>query len=325
MCVAAFGTDFEDHDGADFYFPFSGRARRAAREETRPKGGCGMAKEKPAEQARVWLLPLDDILPSPFQARTVFDEQELKKLAVSILQNGLLQPVSVRPVGESAYQLIAGERRLRACRLAGMERIPAIIYHFEDEKMAALGLLENLQREQLNPFEQAKALRDLLNLWNCTQEAAARRLGIAQPTLANKLRLLMLTREQQDICTRENLTERHARAVLRLPTSELRTKALRIAAERSYNVQQTEALVERVLAQKPKPMRSIMVKDVRIFVNTIDRAVKLMTGNGIPATAEKREQPDYIEYIVRIPTSRCVERRPGAFQESGALREAKEG
>lgn len=266
-----------------------------------------MSKEKLKEQTRVWLLPVEKITPSPFQARAVFDELELKKLAVSILQNGLLQPVSVRPTADGRYQLIAGERRLRACKLAGMQSIPAIIYHFEDEKTAALSLLENLQREQLNPFEQAKALRDLLNLWNCTQEAAARKLGIAQPTLANKLRLLMLTQEQQDICTAAGLTERHARAVLRLPASEQRTKALRSAAEHAYNVQQTEALVERLLTQKPKQRRTIMVKDVRIFVNTIDRAVKMMTGSGIPATAEKREQPDYIEYVVRIPTAHCVE------------------
>lgn len=262
-----------------------------------------MSKENPPEQTKVYLLPIASIDPSPFQARTVFDEKELKKLAVSILQNGLLQPVSVRPVGENHYQLIAGERRLRACRLANMQSIPAIIFHFEDEKTAALSLLENLQREELNPFEQARALRDLLNLWDCTQEAAARRLGMAQPTLANKLRLLTLNEEQEGICLSAGLTERHARAVLRLPTAAMRTKALRQAAEHAYNVQQTEALCERMLTQKLKPRRSVMVKDVRIFVNTIDRAVKLMTGSGIPATAEMREQPDCIEYVVRIPTA----------------------
>lgn len=272
------------------------------------KGGIGMAREKLTEQTRVWLLPIEKITPSPFQARAAFNELELKKLAISILQNGLLQPVSVRPTADGRYQLIAGERRLRACKLAEMQKIPAIIYHFEDEKTAALSLLENLQREQLNPFEQARALRDLLNLWNCTQETAAQKLGIAQPTLANKLRLLMLTQEQQEICLSANLTERHARAVLRLPSSEQRTKVLRAAAEHAYNVQQTEAAVERLLSQKPKQKRTVMVRDVRIFVNTIDRAVKLMTGNGIPATAEKREQPDYIEYIVRIPTAHCAER-----------------
>jgi len=261
-----------------------------------------LAAEKPSDQTKVYYLPLDRIDPSPFQARTIFDEGELKKLAVSILQNGLLQPISVRPVGENRYQLIAGERRLRACKLAKMQSIPAIIFHFEDEKAAALSLLENLQREELNPFEQARALRDLLNLWDCTQESAARRLGMAQPTLANKLRLLALNEEQQAICLNANLTERHARAVLRLPNAAMRTKALQQAAAHAYNVQQTEALCERMLTQKPKPRRSVMVKDVRIFVNTIDRAVKLMTGSGIPATAEMHEQPDCIEYVVRIPT-----------------------
>ena len=150
-------------------------------------------KEKWGEQARVVLLPIDAIDPSPFQARTNFKQNEIKKLAVSILQNGLLQPVSVRPAEGGRYQLIAGERRLRACKLAQLQNIPALVYHFEDEKTAALSLLENLQREQLNPFEQARALRELLDLWDCTQEAGARRLGIAQPTLANKLRLLTLT------------------------------------------------------------------------------------------------------------------------------------
>ena len=125
----------------------------------------------------------------------------------------------MRPAEGGGCQLIAGGRRLRACKLAHPQNIPALVYHFEDEKTAALSLLENLQREQLNPFEQARALRELLDLWDCTQEAGARRLGIAQPTLANKLRLLTLTPEQQQICIEANLTERHARAVLRLPTS----------------------------------------------------------------------------------------------------------
>ena len=193
-------------------------------------------KEKLEEHARVVLLDVERITPSPYQARKTFSEKEIKKLAVSILQNGLLQPISVRPTVDGRWQLIAGERRLRACRLAGMRTIPAIVYHFEDEKTAALSLLENIQREQLNPFEQARALRELLDLWGCTQEAGARRLGIAQPTLANKLRLLTLTPAQQEFCVAQSLTERHARAVLRLPTEELRSKALKAAAQRGYKM-----------------------------------------------------------------------------------------
>ena len=131
------------------------------------------------QPVKVVYLPIDSITPSPFQARKTFSQQDIQKLAVSILQNGLLQPISVRPMADGTYQLIAGERRWRACKMAAMSTIPALIYYFEDEKTAALSLLENLQREQLNPFEQARALRDLLCLWNCTQEAGARRLGIA--------------------------------------------------------------------------------------------------------------------------------------------------
>ena len=258
------------------------------------------------QPVKVVYLPIDSITPSPFQVRKTFSQQDIQKLAASILQNGLLQPISVRPMPGGTYQLIAGERRWRACKMAAMSTIPALIYHFEDEKTAALSLLENLQREQLNPFEQARALRDLLCLWICTQEAGARRLGIAQPTLANKLRLLSLNAEQEELCVRAGLTERHARAVLRLPNSEMRTRALKVILQNGYNVQQTEQFVSRILENKPRPRRRMMVKDVRLFVNTIERAVKLMTGNGIPATATKKEQEDYIEYVVRIPTSSAV-------------------
>lgn len=262
------------------------------------------------EHAKVILLPVGEITPSPFQARTVFDETEMKKLAVSILQNGLLQPISVRPTADGRWQLIAGERRLRACIMAGKSDIPAIVYRYEDEQTAALGLLENLQREQLNPFEQARALRDLLNLWNCTQEVAARKLGIAQPTLANKLRLLVFTPEQEAMCIQAGLTERHARAVLRLPTMEARTKVLQTVVARHYNVQQTEDLVQRIMDERARPHRRVMVRDVRIFMNTINRAVQLMTASGIPAVTHKTEQADYIEYVVRIPTQTAVEEPP---------------
>ena len=266
-------------------------------------------KKRPVyqEHAKVILLPVDKITPSPFQARTTFDTLEIKKLAVSILQNGLLQPISVRPTADGRWQLIAGERRLRACSMAGMDCIPAIVYRYEDEQTAALGLLENLQREQLNPFEQARALRDLLNLWDCTQEVAARKLGIAQPTLANKLRLLVFSEEQEQMCVQAGLTERHARAVLRLPAMEARTKVLETVIARHYNVQQTEDLVQRIVDDKQKPKRRVMVRDVRIFVNTINRAVQLMTASGIPAVTEKKEEDDYIEYVVRIPTQTAVE------------------
>ena len=258
--------------------------------------------ERKKQAGKIYFLPIDQIRPSPFQARREFSEQELAALAQSIRENGLLQPISVRKVSDGGYELVAGERRLRACRLAKMNTIPAILCDYDDERTAALGLLENIQRADLNPFEQAQGLKDVMVLWDCTQAEAAKRLGMAQPTLANKLRLLTLTPAQQEFCVAQNLTERHARAVLRLPTEELRSKALKTAAQRGYTVQQTEALVERVLSARPKPKRKLMVKDVRIFVNTIEHALKVMTGSGIPATATRNENEEYIEYVVRIPT-----------------------
>ena len=147
------------------------------------------------KQGRILMLPVDCIEPSPYQARTAFDEPEIAALAVSILQNGLLQPISVRRVGLHKYQLVAGERRLRACRLAKLDKVPAILADYDDSESAALGLLENLQRSQLDPFDTARGIKEVIRLWGCTQAEAARRLGLSQPALANKLRLLKLAED----------------------------------------------------------------------------------------------------------------------------------
>jgi len=259
--------------------------------------------ERKKSAGKIHALPIDAIRPSPFQARTSFDEQELAGLAQSIRENGLLQPISVRKTADGSYELVAGERRLRACKLAKMQTIPAILCNYSDERTAALGLLENLQRENLNPFEQAQGLRDVMVLWDCTQAEAAKRLGMAQPTLANKLRLLQLTTDQRQFVLDNGLTERHARAVLRLPENR-RSEALITIAKRRMNARQTDLYIEQVLnAAAPGRHRISMVKDVRIFVNTIDHAIRLMTDNGVPATAHREERDGYIEYTVRIPTA----------------------
>lgn len=257
------------------------------------------ANQKPG---KIVLLPVEQIEPSPFQARTAFDETEIAALAVSILQNGLLQPISVRKTGYHKYQLVAGERRLRACRLAKMTTIPAILCTYADEQTAALGLLENLQRADLNPFEQAQGLKDVMVLWDCTQAEAAKRLGMAQPTLANKLRLLQLTADQRQFVLDNGLTERHARAVLRLPENR-RSEALIMIAKRKMNARATDLYIDQLLNETPGKHRVSMVKDVRIFVNTIDHAIRLMTDNGVPATSHREERDGYIEYTVRIPTA----------------------
>ena len=257
--------------------------------------------ERRKSAGKIYQLPVEAIRPSPFQARTSFNEQELAGLAQSIRENGLLQPISVRRV-EGGYELVAGERRLRACKLAKMHTIPAILCDYPDERTAALGLLENLQREDLNPFEQAQGLRDVIVLWDCTQAEAAKRLGMAQPTLANKLRLLQLTADQRQFVLDNGLTERHARAVLRLPENR-RSEALITIAKRKMNARATDLYIEQLLNETPGRHRISMVKDVRIFVNTIDHAIRRMTDNGVPATAHREERDGYIEYTVRIPTA----------------------
>ena len=248
--------------------------------------------ERKKQAGKIYFLPIDQIRPSPFQARREFSEQELAALAQSIRENGLLQPISVRKVSDGGYELVAGERRLRACRLAKMSTIPAILCDYDDERTAALGLLENIQRADLNPFEQ-----------DCTQAEAAKRLGMAQPTLANKLRLLQLNADQRQFVLDNSLTERHARAVLRLPENR-RSEALINIAKRRMNARQTDLYIEQLLNTPAKGRHRIsMVKDVRIFVNTIDHAIRLMTDNGVPATAHREEKDGYIEYTVRIPTT----------------------
>ncbi len=281
-----------------------------------------MSRKETQKPGRVLLLPIDSIEPSPYQARTAFDEPEIAALAVSILQNGLLQPVSVRRVGLRKYQLVAGERRLRACRLAKLEKIPAILADYDDSESAALGLLENLQRSQLDPFDTARGIKEVIRLWGCTQAEAARRLGLSQPALANKLRLLTLTPEQQQLCAAHHLTERHARAVLRLPESR-RTAALEKIVQEQMSVRQADKLVDAMLAapKGPGPCRKTipMVRDVRFFVNTLQHAVDLMTQKGIAATTSCDRKDGCLEYIVRIPVGR--DGRPvtgAAAAEAGA-------
>ena len=258
--------------------------------------------ERKKSVGKIYLLPVDAIRPSPFQARTNFDERELAGLAQSIRENGLLQPISVRKIADG-YELVAGERRLRACKMAKMEQIPAVLCEYSDQRTAAMGLLENIQREDLNPFEQAQGLRDVMVLWDCTQAEAAKRLGMAQPTFANKLRLLQLTADQRQFILDNGLTERHARAVLRLPENR-RSEALITIAKRRMSARATDLYIEQLLSETAKGKHRIsMVKDVRIFVNTIDHAIRLMTDNGVPATAHREERDGYIEYTVRIPTA----------------------
>lgn len=249
-------------------------------------------------------LPTSKILPNPSQPRKLFQEAELQSLAQSIMANGLLQPVTVRREG-GAYYLVAGERRLRACKMAGLSEIPAIISDCEQDESAILALLENVQRRDLHMFEQASAIVNLLREWNITQEEAAKRLGMSQSYLANKIRLLKLTEEEQLEIIRHDLSERHARALLRVDDIELRRRLLQTVIARNLNVKQTEELVLQHLTEKKSGRsagkRTFVAKDIRLFINTIDHAVDAMKTAGIQAQTERKETEDYIECVVRIP------------------------
>ena len=255
------------------------------------------------DKLKLTKLPVAKIQPNPSQPRKLFREEELRSLAQSIQENGLLQPVTVRKEG-GVYFLVAGERRLRACKIAGLREIPAIVTDCAQEDSAVLALLENLQRRDLHIFEQANALINLLREWQITQEEAARRLGMSQSALANKIRLLKLSPEEQAEILEHDLTERHARALLRIDDMSLRQKVLRAVVEKKLNVAQTEELINLTLQRKePKKRarRTFVAKDIRLFINTIDHAVDAMKTAGIEAQAEKRETAEYIECTVRIP------------------------
>ena len=260
-----------------------------------------MINEKPRTAGQVLLIPTEQIYPNPNQPRQVFDQEELVNLAISIRMNGILQPITVRQM-DKGYELVSGERRLRASRLAGLISIPCIVVDVNNMKSAVFALIENLQRQNLNYFEEAIAIERLMNEYSLSQEDAARRLGKAPSTVSNKLRLLSLP-EKARICLMENgLTERHARALLKLDKEDVMAALERII-EKKLNVTQTEEFVEDILSQKDAPKRQTkrMFSDVKIFLNTINSAVDTMKKSGIGADIKREDTGESYIYRIEIP------------------------
>ena len=249
------------------------------------------------------------IRPNRTQPRRSFDEESLKSLSRSIVENGILQPLVVRRINATEFELIAGERRLRAAIMAGMNKVPCVIHKCGDKDSALLALIENLQRTDLNMFEEARGIARLIRKYGLTQEQAAIKLGKKQSTVANKLRLLRLGFEEQEWILTAHLSERHARALLRINDESLRREVLSRIISDDLSVGEAEMLVTEALMKKPEPEpvrkqeRKIAVKDVRIFVNTINKAVDTMRLSGINAISRRSETEDYIEYTVKIPKS----------------------
>ncbi len=257
-------------------------------------------------EGNVVSVDIKKILPSPFQTRTVFNQDDLIELSNSICENGLLQPITLRRKDKDFFELVAGERRLRACKMAGIKKISAIICDMDDLVSSVFGYIENSQRTDLNPFEQAKGIQKLIEIWEVTQEQAAKRLGITQPTLSNKLRLLNLTPQEQEICVQYNLTERHARAALSAMPKNRKSVLIR-AGQRQMSVSNLEALIAQQNAlEMPRRRKAYMIKDVRIFANSINKAINFMRNAGIDATSKRNDTQDYIEYVVRIPVAQAV-------------------
>ena len=251
-------------------------------------------------------LPVGSIRPNPYQPRQVFDDGGLQELADSLRQHGILQPLTVRR-SESGWELIAGERRLRAAQLAGLETVPCIEAAADDQRSALLALVENLQRRDLHYFEEATAIGDYLHRCGCTQEEAAARLGRSPSALANKLRLLRLAQPCRELLMRHGLTERHARTLLRLEDPEERLAALQHIASHHLNVAQAEQYIDRrlsLLQSAPPARRTFILKDVRLFLNSVDRGLRLVRDAGVCAEVQRADTEDSILLTIRIGKNR---------------------
>lgn len=259
------------------------------------------------EEKRILRLPAAEIRPNPRQPRQVFEEAGLRELAASIRRHGILQPLSVRRVPDG-WELIAGERRLRAARLAGLETVPCIEAAVDDRESALLALVENLQRRDLHYFEEAAAIADYLKQSGVTQEEAAAQLGRSPSAVANKLRLLRLSPACREVLLSHGLTERHARCLLRLEDEGERLNAVQHIASRHLNVAQAEQYIERRLADlqatPPAGRRTFIIKDVRLFLNSVDRGLRLIRDAGIDAACGREETEDDILLTIRIPKQR---------------------
>ena len=255
----------------------------------------------------VW-LPVEELSPNPVQPRSRFDDQALEELSQSIRSYGILNPLTVRCRG-GKYELVAGERRLRAARLAGLTEVPCILIDVNMEDASLIALVENLQRRDLDFIEEAVGLSRLIRMFGLSQEEAARRIGKSQSAVANKLRLLKLPRDVLDGLREHGLSERHGRALLRLNSPDAQRMALMYIADNGLSVAAAEAYIEELLAgdapaqktERPEPRRSLILKDVRVFLNSLNRSLELMKQGGIDAGVKRVETEDSLVLTISIP------------------------
>ncbi|MFR3787573.1 MAG: ParB/RepB/Spo0J family partition protein [Agathobaculum desmolans] len=254
-------------------------------------------------------IRVSDIARNPNQPRKYFDPEAIAQLAESIRQYGVLNPLTVRRLPTGGYELVAGERRLRAARVAGLNDVPCLVIAADNEDSSAIALVENLQRRDLDFFEEAQGFRRLIDQYGLTQEEAARKVGKTQSAVANKLRLLRLSAQNMELIRSANLTERHARCLLRLDEESDRINATNYIIEHDLNVSRSEQYIESLLAQEQEPETASgggrkvvrLIKDVRFFLNTLNRAVGVMVDAGVGATVEQQESDDGLTLTINIP------------------------
>ncbi|MGI6085836.1 MAG: nucleoid occlusion protein [Acetivibrionales bacterium] len=265
--------------------------------------------EKKSEEKKITMISIDLIRPNPYQPRRKFDNSSLDELCQSIKQYGVIQPINVRKVTNTHYELVAGERRLRAAAMAGHKEVPAIIVDIGEDDSAIMALIENLQREDLGYLEEAEGYRNLIKEHGLTQEELAQKIGKSQSTIANKIRILRLSPMVKKILSDNGLTERHARALLKIEDEQIQLKVLQKVCDRGLNVRKTEELVQKALDKYCNPAKSEeykgrmtkSIKDIRIFVNTIRQAIDTMKRSGVNARAAQIDRGEFLEFIVRIP------------------------
>ena len=234
------------------------------------------------------------------QPRTHFENEKIQELAVSIQQNGLLQPIVVRPY-HGKYQIVVGERRYRACLLAGIEEVPCLVQNYDEQQTATAAIVENIQRENLSAIEEALAYQQILDTQNITQEELAQKVGKKQSTIANKLRLLQLPMTVQEAVRRKDITERHARALLKLDTTAKQNNMLREIMDKGLNVEQTEEKIKKKIEpKKPKPKTKSISQNLKIAMNTLDQAAMMVQQAGVETTVDISETDEEIVYVIKM-------------------------
>ncbi len=259
------------------------------------------------ETTRVTMLSPEVISPNPDQPRRYFDPDGLRELAESIRVHGILQPLSVRRKGGGRYELIAGERRLRAAILCGLEQVPCLVLEVSRESSCLLSLIENLQRRDLDFWEEAKALERLISVYGLSQEEAAAKVGKSPSAVANKLRLLRLPQEALALLRKHGFTERHARALLRLPDPQAQRAGAELVVKEGWTVARTEQYVEEVLrsqVQRKKARPPLLIRDVRFFLNSLDHSLAVMRSAGVAAQCHRQEEGEDLLLTIRIPKAR---------------------